>query len=107
VRATTRPVTIELDREGRHLLATAASEHASVAVYADTAATAAELAALLGDLRIDVPVQGRRIGVFESINETLDAPDETPDAREATPDNCEETSEESPAEHAATEAADD
>ena len=92
VRATTRPVTIELDREGRHLLATAASEHASVAVYADAAATAAELAALLGDLRIDVPVQGRRIGVFESINETPDASDR---------------SEESPAEHAATEAADD
>jgi len=99
VRATTRPVTIELDREGRHLLATAASEHASVAVYADAAATAAELAALLGDLRIDVPVQGRRIGVFESIDETLDVHDGTPDA----PDH----SEESPAEHAATEAADD
>lgn len=64
-RATTRPVTIELDIEGSQLLASAASANATVAVYADEAATATELVELLCDLRVDLPVQGRRIGVFD------------------------------------------
>ncbi len=67
-RATTRPVTIRLDVEGTQLLAAAESEHATVAVYADEAASAAELTDLLGDLRVDLPVQGRRIGVFERLD---------------------------------------